>query len=283
MLNSTIRYFRRRLKRGTAMLYKKWYKTLFCISFCIFSSLATVEQEVIKLFDSRDQKGGSSLSGPIHDYLTQRIAPAISLLPSLIEKKCFLPLPVQQLGIKHGEIKDFILKMEHDKSLVPLQIVWEKYLSHNFDQQTLFVRELLLTLISIFTHTANTLKNSSLSWEQLESEASSDITTSSSSSAHKPSLAHIVDLYFAIQNLPILQLLATLDDLVIQVKDILQVYELNGTLTWKQWLSRYWWTSPVVLFTCIQMGINAYQSFSMYRFKTPRPIASKQQRSDAPF
>ncbi len=261
---------------------KKWYKTLSCVSFCIFFSHATIEQEVTKLFDAREQKGASSLAGPIHEYLTQRLTPAMNLIPALIKKKCFLPLlPVQQLGIKHADIKDCILKMGQDKSLVPLQELWATYLSHNFYQQTLFTREFLLALISFFTYTSGTLKNTSISWEQLNSEPVEDI--SALSSAHKPSLAHIVDLYFAIQNLPILQLLATLDDLVIQVKDILQVYELNNTLTWKQWLSHYWWTSPVVLFSCIQIGINAYQSFSMYRFKIPRTNTARLQRSDAPF
>ncbi len=267
------------------MLRKKWYKTLSCVSFCIFFSHASIEQEVTKLFDTREQKGTSSLSGPIHQYLTQRLKPAMALVPALIKKKCFLPLlPVQQLGIKHAEIKDVILKMGQDKSLIPLQKLWERHLSHNFKQQALFTREFLLVLITILTYSSGALKNTSLSWEQLNNDPSDTPENSSTSpAAHKPTLAHIVDLYFAIQNLPILQLLATLDELVIQINDMVQVYELNGSLTWRQWLSRYWWTSPVVLFACIQIGINAYQSFGMYRSKTPRAILTRLQRSDAPF
>jgi len=163
------------------------------------------------------------------------------------------------LGFRHPAIKNCIQKISEEKSFTPLRITWKSFLSHNLLQESLFVREFLLTLIILFSYTPYTLKGSIDNLEQ-SFLIPEERPKPQGPVGNKPTLQDIVDLYYTMQALPILQLLATLDALVVQGNEFLHAYELHSAISWSQWFARYWWVPPVILLGLVRILIKKLTS-----------------------
>lgn len=55
--------------------------------------------------------------------------------------------------------------------------------------------------------------------------------------------------YQYIESLPLEQLLQAIDSLGTELLLIIERYELNENISWKQWLSKYWWAPPLIITT----------------------------------
>ncbi len=242
----------------------------FSVAAC---SLSASDQEIERLLGAQNQMGPLVIDGPMHQYLVKRISPAIILIPVLCKQACFVPLPtVQQLKIGHVDIIQCFQKIAEEKSLLPLLGVWQLFLSHNFDKNPLFLREFLLTLITIITHASCHLKKPFNDMDIFLPQTVlpayypygaglSGQSQGQQTSSHTPSLQDIVDLYYTMNSLPILELLATIDTLVIQLHELVTLYELHSSLTWTQWFAQYWWVAPVVLLAIVRIIIKRVTNY----------------------
>ena len=61
----------------------------------------------------------------------------------------------------------------------------------------------------------------------------------------KTTFETILEISERINQLPIAEVLSAIDMLVTELPPFLEKYELHSTLTWKNWLKKYWWVPPV--------------------------------------
>lgn len=216
------------------------------------------EREIETLLSDSDQRITLVVDRELQQYLTKRITPALALLGAIERKIRFLPLPTAHaLGLRHAEIIFCLQKIIKEKSLQPMLYSWQEYMSDNFQEPTLFAKEFLLLLVTLLANTQTPLKRPSTedALDELLNQTQDPLVGQPLHEAQNVSLQNVVNLYNAISDLPILNLLATIDFLVMQVQKLLQAYQLNSSLSWREWLVRYWWVAPITLFALLRVII----------------------------
>jgi hypothetical protein len=216
---------------------------------------AWADKEIEDFLSNPENKVPEHADASVRHYLAKRLSSALALLPIIEKKSSFFPLPTpQQLGLHHEEIIGCIQKINQEKNLQAVNTLWVGYLSHNFKDTTLFAREFILTLIVIYA-SIHPLKRLPVvdALDELIYQTQDPIANQQLQENF--SLQHVMNLYNAINDLPLLNLLATIDFLVVQVQKILQAYQLTSSLSWKEWFMRYWWVAPVTLFALLRVII----------------------------
>jgi hypothetical protein len=61
----------------------------------------------------------------------------------------------------------------------------------------------------------------------------------------KTTLETIIEISDKINQLPIAEILNAIDMLINELPPFLEKYEFHTKLTWKEWMSKYWWVPPV--------------------------------------
>ncbi len=121
-----------------------------------------------------------------------------------------------------------IKKMEENKSLEPLLKLYKEFTTYKLIQDDLFVREFttlaFIVTRNIFIHNIQDPPTT------LQKRAKNQVT-------------HI---YENLDKLPIDEILEAIDLLNDELPEILNQYEFNSDMTWKEWLKKYWWVPPVV-------------------------------------
>ncbi len=86
------------------------------------------------------------------------------------------------------------------------------------------------------------------------------------------SLATIIELGEKINQLPIAEVLTTIDMLMTELPPFLEKYEFNSTISWKKWIKKYWWVPPIVggWFT-LRVLLNFQRSHYYFPSYRPRP------------
>jgi hypothetical protein len=119
--------------------------------------------------------------------------------------------------------------MNMNASLKPLLFLLREVKQYRQLQDEPFIRELLLLILIIY--------------KNILAQAANDNTEAITKSA----LTTIVEISSTIDQLPIAELLNTIDMLVEELPAFLEKYEFNSTMTWKKWLRRYWWVPPIII------------------------------------
>ena len=64
-------------------------------------------------------------------------------------------------------------------------------------------------------------------------------------SLKKSTLDTLVEVSDKINQLPITEVLSAIDMLITELPPFLEKYELNSSITWRNWLKKYWWVPPI--------------------------------------
>lgn len=185
------------------------------------------------------QSSENSHSPTLNYYYLQHLTQATSFLSSLNKKKypyqpCNITMHTEYLQIDsiqffNNTIKTCIHEMINCHSLTPLLMVLNKatHYQHiyHYDQQ--FFHELFLLIFTIYKQILfNECSCSNLSPKAI-------------------TLNDILIISDKINQLPIAEVLNTIEMLVVELPPFLEKYEFNSTITWKEWLKKYWWVPPV--------------------------------------
>jgi hypothetical protein len=170
-----------------------------------------------------------------YSYLTQ-LSKAHDFLCSLgIKNYRYIPCNCDTKdGLMHADVAffsdqriiDCLQRMEQQASLTPLLQLSSSLYSYT-PQQTPFIKELALLLFIIYKQIL--LEEYKKSPEMLKAST----------------INSIVEMSEKINQLPIGEILNTIDMLAKELPPFLEKYEFNSPLSWKQWLKKYWWVPPV--------------------------------------
>ena len=144
------------------------------------------------------------------------------------EKECCC-IFISNYNFKHPDIALCIKRMETHNNLVPLMSLADEFTKLKLLQNTTFQKEFM---ILIFTTYRNLIVNNALKYH---------------SPLKKSTLETIAFLYENLENLPLEQILDAIDMLAEELPPLLEKYEFNSDMKWKEWLKKYWWVPPIFL------------------------------------
>jgi hypothetical protein len=75
----------------------------------------------------------------------------------------------------------------------------------------------------------------------------------------------LLQTYDEIQNLPILEMLNLLDDVVNQFDQFAVDYEINNRMKWRMWFVKYWWSIPAMLGRLILVCLKYAKTFGFVK------------------
>ena len=188
-------------------------------------------------------------------YVTKRLENPLATLKSIrCNKDTFFESTVRNncqcvfeshISFKHKAINHCIDQMASVNSLEPLLKLAQEFGRFKFIQDEQFNKEFLLLVFgaykNLLTHNAEH-KNIQLK---------------------KSTLALITQLYQNLDSLPLEQILDTIDLLSEELPQILENYDIQTDMNWKQWLKKNWWVPPVVVAT---LGIKVFLIFKYTGF-----------------
>ena len=157
----------------------------------------------------------------------------------------------------HYKITSCIKKMRLTQSLKPIVLLLQEVKNHFYDQDVLFFRELFLLVFTI--HKQIIVRGCEEKHYLLK----------------KTTLDTIIMVSERINQLPIAEILNAIDMLITELPPLLEKYEFNSKLSWKNWLKKYWWVPPVFggwfvlkVLLSLQRHQFYYSSYSPY---SPKP------------
>lgn len=175
----------------------------------------------------------------IYFYYIQRLSKTIRLLSYLIEKKYhFHAAPIKKTNscaiydtvtFTHYKNIACIKAMNANHSVTPLLELLQEVTRYRHIQNSTFIKELLM----LTTLTCKSIVE--------------DTCYITDRNLKKSTLDTIISLGQKLDQLPISELLDTIDMLTEELPAFLEKYEFRSTLTWKAWLKKYWWIPPIIL------------------------------------
>jgi hypothetical protein len=156
-------------------------------------------------------------------YLTQRLLKAINIILQYVSATKDSSMQcveiVEQILWKDDYIQALCSEITHTRKMSPIFELWDyfsqfrKIHDADFNRETCVLIRVCLQCIYAELHRDLATKNSWLA---------------------------------DIDSLPLEEILSTIDLLVEQMPAILEKYELQSNLSWKQWFKKYWWAVPVI-------------------------------------
>jgi len=162
-----------------------------------------------------------------HYYIVTRLKDAMTLLHK-VPKKIIPQLPLEQLGNPRDKPLALCVKqIKKEKNLQGLFSYWHKVVTYSVD----VTDDSFIEFAALICKICMLIK----------------IKTLESANKAQSALDTIVAIGTAIDRLPIAEILNTIDMLVNELPAFLEKYEFNSSISWKKWLTRYWWIPPVVI------------------------------------
>lgn len=148
--------------------------------------------------------------------------------------------------------------MEHTQSLNPILFLFSA-IKHKYFYDNQFIHELFLLIFTV------------------QKEIILQECQEHSHKLKRTTLETVLQVSEKINQLPIAGVLSAIDMLITEIPPILEKYEVYSTMTWKDWLKKYWWAPPIfggwfalkILFYLQRQSF--YYSSPLY---TPRPQVS---------
>jgi len=147
----------------------------------------------------------------------------------------------------HPRVRSCFEGIQKNGNLESLRGLWKSFASYGHMGDKLLLEEFIKLIIVVYGH--------------LEIIDCHQRVIRFDQAARQSTLGEMISLYETMNQLPIVQLLNLLDDVVGQYDNFSQQYELNNTeLTWQDWIIKYWWVPPVmatsVTFTLLKYAYN---------------------------
>jgi len=213
------------------------YKNLFLISFVFFhTSLSGVSQK----YFTKD--GEIIISTDSCFKILNKHVDFLRQFEALNKKKGIVdfgssegfPFVLSNVRHEHSIVKICIENMIKDASLKPFFKTWDFAVAMKLcklDQA--FIREFSILLFSLYENLLVML------------------SVHSSPERFKNSLDEIVQLYSIVANMPLKELLVTLEKCYVLFSGVLRDYGFYDSITWSQWFKSYWWVPPTVAIAII--------------------------------
>ncbi len=127
-------------------------------------------------------------------------------------------------------INDCIKAMEKAKSLKPFLRLYKEFVTYKLIQDELFLKEFTALAFIISQNIfINNIQDPPTSTQK----------------RHRDQVAHINQ---NLDKIPIEEILEAIDLLNKELPPLLEKYEFTSNMTWKEWLKKYWWLPPTVVF-----------------------------------
>jgi hypothetical protein len=146
---------------------------------------------------------------------------------------------------EHEEITRCKELIEQTKSLQPFIELWAG-MQKNLPHLTLpYLREIAILILKIYKAIYT---------------ACSPVVSAIGSATKNLALQAIALLFSNIASLQAFELLNIIEKLTVQIPKLLEKYEITtGTLTWKEWIIKYWWLPPMAIAAIVLEGAFIYQ------------------------
>ncbi len=154
--------------------------------------------------------------------------------------------------------------MYYTQSLLPLLHLWKEFNEYRYINNPTFLQEFLCLTLNAEKHIV--------------------LATTAQKKLRIP-IGHILALYNNIENLSIEELLNGIDAVAEVLPEIIEHYELNADMTWKDWAKKYWWLPVSIVaiggkfvynkFIKKNTGLESTTSPQSTHFNIPRPTTSK--------
>ena len=127
----------------------------------------------------------------------------------------------------HEKIISCITDMQKKSSLKPMVDLSREINLYSHQKDEIFIREFFLLLFIVHKQillTAYKEKPHALKTINLET---------------------ILEISEKINQLPIAEILNAINMLIVELPPFLEKYEFHSSITWKEWLKKYWWVPPI--------------------------------------
>lgn len=125
----------------------------------------------------------------------------------------------------HAYVHACALEIKKQNSIKPIFVLWEHMVSYDFIEDDIFMKDFIGLVMYVCQYLC----------VPIEREGRSLVAFN-----------EMLAMYEKIESLPLAELLDLLDVVVDQFGDVVEQYELNGTLTWSAWIAKYWWAPPIL-------------------------------------
>jgi hypothetical protein len=195
---------------------------------------------IIDILDESYKQEDFVITNNLRHYHIQRLLKSIAILTK-VDTQYLYPLwdcltnTIHNNAIQfhHAAVQECLSLILKTKSLEPLFGLWRHFRAYKFINDSLFLQEFVTLEYILYRKVIDCLK----------------IVV-----AKKPLTAQdLEELYSSIAALPVPEMLNSLDTLVEELIVIMEKYELDSTMSWTQWLKKYWWVPPVV---CVSVVVN---------------------------
>jgi len=151
---------------------------------------------------------------------------------------------LKNIEYKNEIVKLCIQKMTEEKNLDPLLKTWKYAHALCISKEDIgFIREFSILIFSTYENLLVVL---------CASKADSDI---------KGTLEDIIQVYNTVSDLPIKEIILTLEKCYILFSKILKDYGAFSAIGWKRWLRTYWWLPPTLVVAVIGAFLKQKMSF----------------------
>jgi len=140
---------------------------------------------------------------------------------------------IKKIEYNNEIVKICIEKMLELSSLEPLLKTWEYAYSLCISNKDMgFVREFSILIFSVYEHCLVLISS-----KRLDKGLDTEI---------KSTLEDIIQVYNAVSDLPIREIIIMLEKCYRLFSRILRDHGVYSTMSWKQWFIKYWWFVPTV-------------------------------------
>ncbi|MCX5921711.1 MAG: hypothetical protein NTX86_00040, partial [Candidatus Dependentiae bacterium] len=185
---------------------------------------------LLNILNESDDQVDFVLANNMRFYHIKRLTKTVDILLKyhLSPANTAMVCDFTQVPFKHERIQACVRKVKEMQNYKPIFFLWQHdFVSYRGINDVLFLQEFITLLLLIGRSSCH------------------------SNMKKMPTAKEVITLYNAIAALPIPELLNSLDAIVDQLTELLDGYELDAAMSWKSWLSKYWWVPPVVVASCI--------------------------------
>jgi hypothetical protein len=187
------------------------------------------------------------------------------------ETKALVPLfsdcDIDCASYKHDCVVLCLKQMKASRTIDPFFETWNIFLKNYRHVETeLFVKEMSVLLFFLY-------KNILFSLDKKKLYIANELSPFQDTLNDRVTMPEIVALYNKISLLPINEVLFALDHCYIRLVLILKEYEFYSSMSWLQWIEKYWWLPPVIVAGIIYRIF--FYKFVVHLLGTPGRVAPR--------
>lgn len=182
-------------------------------------------------------------------YVIKRLQVACNQLNALPYSAHYLTGKAFSRAWKHAIILSCSRIMAQTESLDPLLELWEDVLQYKYIQDELFMHEFTQLVLCTYA----------------------DLSAYYAHATQKDPSNTAFELYHLIDTLPLNEILDVIDIIAHDLPPLLEKYEFDSNITWRDWLRKYWWAPPLIVATLAVRILLTIETKYIFTGPTPPP------------